>query len=122
MSAGHPPVTLHDLMNQLRHSAKATDELGNQLKLSAEFTGKLEKIQNSLTGMRRDIAEIRAEVQDLSSSREKMVVRIATVEANAEGARLEVSRAHNDGLALRSQLAELVGRVSSPSVVPNMWT
>ena len=28
-SAGHPPVTLDAPMNQLKHSAKATDELRN---------------------------------------------------------------------------------------------
>ena len=109
---GFPPVTLDDLMNQLKHSVRPTDELRNQLKLSSESTdGKLEQIHSSLTGMRRDIADIRAEVQDLSSSRDRMLGRIATVEANAEGARSDISRVRDDGLALRSQLAELVGRL-----------
>ena len=91
-------------MNQLKHSVRATDELRNQLKLPSESTdGKLEQIQSSLTAMRRDIADIRAEIQDLSSPRDRMLDRIATVEANAE----EISRIRDDGLALRSQPAEV---------------
>ena len=62
--------------------------------------------------MRRDIAETRAEVPDLSSSRDKMLDKIATVKVNAEGVRSKFSRVRDDGLALRSQLAELVGRLS----------
>ena len=91
-------------MNQLKHSVRATDELRNQLKLPSESTdGKLEQIQSSLTAMRRDIADIRAEIQDLSSPRDRMLDRIATVEANAE----EISRIRDDGLALRSKPAEV---------------
>ena len=112
-SAALPSVTLDDLINRLKHSVRATDELTNQLKLlSDSIDGKLAQIQSFLTGMRHDIADIRADVQDLSYSRDKMLNRIATIEASAEGARLEVSRVRDDGLALRSQLAELDGRLS----------
>ncbi|XP_046750616.1 uncharacterized protein LOC124413873 [Diprion similis] len=92
-------ITLEDLMGQLQRSSASVDS-------------KLGCIQKTLSGVEKNIADLRADVYNLSVSHDEMANRISDLEATAQNAHSVSKEVMTENITIKNQIFEITNRLS----------